>query len=290
MIVFKKTVAEAHRLLSSIYSEAAPRERTCHEWFQRFKSGDFDIEDQNGDGKKTIFEDSELEALLAEDSCQTQEELTKSMGVTQQAISKCPKAMCMIQKQENWVPYELKPRDVERRFFACDQLLQKLNRKGFLHRIVSGDKKWIHYDNSKRRRSWGMPGHAFTSTARPNIHGAKVMLCIWWDQLVMVYYELFEPSETISGNLYRTQLMRLSRALKENAYVSRPFKTYLETLKWEVLPYPSYSSDVSPSHYHLFQSMTHSLTHQHFCSYEEVKKWINSSIASKDASFFRDGI
>jgi len=38
--------------------------------------------------------------------------------------------MGMIQKQENWVPYELKPRDVERRFFICEiqfkiQLIQK---------------------------------------------------------------------------------------------------------------------------------------------------------------------
>ena len=30
-----------------------------------------------------------------------------------------------------------------------------------------------------------------------------------------VYYELLEPSETIIGDWYRTQLMRLSRLLKE---------------------------------------------------------------------------
>jgi len=41
--------------------------------------------------------------------------------------------MRMIQKQENWVPYELKPRDVERRFFTCEQLIQRQQRKGFLH-------------------------------------------------------------------------------------------------------------------------------------------------------------
>ena len=40
----------------------------------------------------------------------------------------------------------------------------------------------------------------------------------------------------------------------------------------------------------LFRSMIHGLAHQHFCSYEEVKKLIDSWIASKDISFFRDGI
>ncbi|KAG5309960.1 MOS1T transposase, partial [Pseudoatta argentina] len=36
--------------------------------------------------------------------------------------------------------------------------------------------------------------------------------------------------------------------------------------------------------------MTHGLADQHFWSYEEVKNWIDSWIASKDDQFFRRGI
>ena len=36
--------------------------------------------------------------------------------------------------------------------------------------------------------------------------------------------------------------------------------------------------------------MAHRLAHRHFSSYEEIKKWIDSWTASKDASFFRDSI
>lgn len=296
-------------MLSNTYGEAAISERTCREWFQRFKNGDFHVEDRHSGGREKVFEDAELEALLNEDSCQSQEELARSLGVTQQAISKRLKDMGMIQKQGNWVPYELKPRDVERRLFACEQLLERQRRKGFLHRIVTGDEKWVHYDNPKRRKSWGYPGHASTSTAKPNIHGSKVMLCIWWDQLGVVYYELLKPTETITGDRYRTQLMRLSRALKDkrpqynerhdkvilqhdNArpHVAKVVKTYLETLKWEVLPHPPYSPDVAPSDYHLFRSMAHGLADQHFRSYEEVRNWIDSWIASKDDQFFQRGI
>ena len=94
-----------------------------------------------------------------------------------------------------------------------------------------------------------MPRHASTSTVISKIHGAKAMLCIWWDQLGVMYYELFKSSENITGYRYRTQLMRLSRALMEkwpqyqdryaqvilqldNArpHVARPVKIYLETL------------------------------------------------------------
>ena len=141
--------------------------------------------------------------------------MAESLGVTQQAILKRLKAMGMIQKQENWVPYELKPRDVERRFFTCEQLLQRQNWKGFLHRIVTGDENSVHYDNSKHRKSWGMPGHASTSTAKPNNDDAKDMLCVMLNHLGAVYYELLEPIETITGDRYRTQLIRVSRALKK---------------------------------------------------------------------------
>jgi len=43
--------------------------------------------------------------------------------------------MGMIQKNKEIV----KPRDVERRFFTCEQLIQRQQRKGFLHRIMTGE-------------------------------------------------------------------------------------------------------------------------------------------------------
>ena len=65
-------------------------------------------------------------------------------------------------------------------------------------RIVTGDEKWIHYDNPKRRKSWVKPGEPSTSVAKPNIHGSKLLVCIWWDQKGVIYYELLKPHETVT--------------------------------------------------------------------------------------------
>nr|CDS28081.1 transposase [Hymenolepis microstoma] len=127
--------------------------------------------------------------VLSKDSCRhTQEEL--SVVISGQAISKRLKQLGMIEKEGYWVPHELKPRgDVERHLFACEQLVERQTRKGFLHRIVTGDET----------KSWGLSGgHTATSTPRPNVHGSKVMLCVWWHQLGVIYYELLKPSETIT--------------------------------------------------------------------------------------------
>ena len=101
----KKTAAESHNILVEVYGEHALAERTCQKCFARFKSADFGFEDEERPGQPTNFEDEELEALLDEDCCQTQEELAESLGVTQAAISKRLKAAGYIQKQGNWVPH-----------------------------------------------------------------------------------------------------------------------------------------------------------------------------------------
>jgi len=97
----------------------------------------------------------------------------------------------MIQKQGNWVPYELKPRNVERRFFTCEQLIQRQQKKGFF----ASDCDWrsgYSTTTPKKKKYYAKPGQllpsTLTSTPRLNIHGSKIMLCIWWDQKGLVYY------------------------------------------------------------------------------------------------------
>ena len=211
----KKTAAGSHRILVKVYGEHALAERTCQKWFAWFKSGDLGLEDEERPGQSKKFEDEELEALLDEDCCQTQEELAESLGVTRAAISKRLKAAWYIQKPGNCVLHELKPRDVERRFFMSEMLLERHKKKWFLHRVVTGDEKWIHYDNPKRKKSYVKPGQPAKTTSKPNIYGAKVMLSIFWDQKGVLYYELLKPGETINGGRYQTQAIRLNIAIAE---------------------------------------------------------------------------
>ena len=81
-----------------------------------------------------------------------------------------------------------------------------------------------------------------------------------------------------------------SAAWQRWPHVAKPVKTYLETLKWEVLLYPPYSSDIAPSDYYLFRSMAHGLADQQFHSSEDIEKWLDSWTASKDEHFYRNGI
>jgi len=154
----------------------------------------------------------------------------------------------------------------------------------------------------KAKKSWSKLGYAPTSTAKSNIHGSKPMLCIWWDQQGVMYYELLQFNETIIGDRYRLQLMgwalKEKRPQHEQRYKkvivqhdnARPHivKTCLETLKWEVLSHPVYSPDIAPSdttcsdRWHTAYSSRNSLGMKILKS--------ESSIVSKDADFFQRGI
>ena len=63
-----------HRLLVETYGEATLSERSCREWFHKFKNGEFDMEDKERSKRPKVYEDAELEALLDQDSSQTQGE------------------------------------------------------------------------------------------------------------------------------------------------------------------------------------------------------------------------
>nr|KAF6360048.1 hypothetical protein mMyoMyo1_011006 [Myotis myotis] len=131
------------------------------------------------------------------------------------------------------------------------------------------------------------------------------MLCIWWDQEGMVYYELLKPGETINTDHYRQQIINLNHALiikqpewarrhgkvillHDNApsHTSKPVKDTLKNLALEVLTHPVYSPDLAPSDYHLFRSMAHALSEQHFKTYEEVENWDSEWFASKQQKFY----
>lgn len=132
----------------------------------------------------------------------------------------------------------------------------------------------------------------------------KLMLCIQWSQLGVVFYELLQPTEKNTGDLCQTQLIRLNRALKEKLahYYSRLdkimllddnahsndtalVKTYLETINQEVLHHSPCSPQIALFDSHLFRWITHGLSDQRLTSYKDTKNWVDSWIQRMKGSF-----
>ncbi|GFW27921.1 mariner Mos1 transposase [Trichonephila clavipes] len=95
---------------------------------------------------------------------------------------------CHSSKVGRWVPHELTDRQQDNRKIVCEMLLARYKHNLYIHRIVTGDEKWIYFENLKRNRSYVDHGQPSKSTARPNRFGRKIMLCIFWVQEGPIYY------------------------------------------------------------------------------------------------------
>ncbi|GFV73594.1 mariner Mos1 transposase [Trichonephila clavipes] len=221
--------------------------------------------------------------------------LSQQLNVDQSIVFRRLKAMDKIIKVGGWVPHELTNRQQENRKIMCEMLFARYKRRSYLHRIVTGDEKWIYFENLTRNSPYVDRGQPSKSTAWPNRLGRTIMLCIFWNQDGPIFYELLKHGETINTDHYKQQFLNLNDALLEKceqckkrqhkmiflddntpSHCAKPTKDIVKELVWEPLAHAAYSPDLAPS----------ALADQRFTSYENVKSCLDDWLASKDRSFF----
>lgn len=300
-----KSVAEAHRALSQVFGGAALSESQCERWFQRFRDGDESVEDQKHGSRPQIIDNDALKEAIESDPSQTTRNLAEQFGCTHVTIENHLHAIGKTNRCGKWVPHQLSDDNKATRVTMAGILIRGAKNSGFFDSIVTSDEKWIQYDNTTRKRQWLHPGETPKPTPKPDIHGKKVMLCVWWNSKGLVYFEVLDSGQTVTADLYQGQLDRVNQALRrqgvdtastkflhDNArpHVAKITSQKIEELGWEVLPHPPYSPDLAPSDYHLFRSMQHSLAEKKFKNRDEIQIWVSNFFESQPVEFFKKGI
>ncbi|UYV71386.1 hypothetical protein LAZ67_8002914 [Cordylochernes scorpioides] len=207
-----------------VYSDHALSKSQCYRWFKKFQSGDFELDNEPHGKPPQKFEDAELQALLDEDSTQMQEKLAKQLQVSQGAVSLRLNSLGMTQKLSRWVPHE----------------------NGSTSAILRAKSRGACPDNFQNRR------------LGPIASEKKAMLCIWWDQTGVVYFELLKPGKMVNTSRYEQQMHSLREALNEKrpewrekhnnlilqhdnapAHNATVVKNTIKDLGWGLLPPPA---------------------------------------------------
>lgn len=302
-----QATASADRICAVYGPETVPI-RTVQRWFERFRNGDIDIEDKHRAGRPSTVDTDKILSLVDSNPHLTVREIGYLLDVSHGSVQLHLEKSGYVNRADVWVPHVLSERNLMDRINICALLQEKEKELPFLKRMITGDEKWIVYNNVTRHRSWSKASTEPNTVAKRGITPNKVMLCIWWDFKGVVYYELLPKNETINKEKYCQQLDNLKKSIAEkrpellnrrgvvfhhdNARPHTSLATCrrLHEFSWEVLPHPPYSPDIAPSDYHLFRSLQHSLRDKKFDTLEDVKTYLDEFLASKTKNFWNHGI
>jgi len=283
-----------------VYGEDVVSERMCQKWFAKFRSGEMNIEDASRSGRPVTTDVDQITALIDSDRQITVREIAARLKIGKSTVSEHLSKLQMIKKLDVWVPHDLTEKNRIDRISISDLLYKRNEYDPFLKRIVTGNEKWIIYNNVERKRSWSKRGGPALTTSKLDLHPKKVMLCIWWHWKGIVYYELLPGNEIVNSDKYCSQLDQLKIEIgkkcpelinrkgvvfhHDNARPHTSLQTCQKLLEfdWDVLSHPPYSPDITPSDYHLFRSLQNSVNDLNFASLELLKNYLNSFFVEKN--------
>ena len=138
--------------------------------------------------------------MLEQDLFLTTSEIAERLNSAQQIIFDHIRKIGLVWKYSRWVPYELSQKNLDDRVVICTFLLARNKIEPFLNRMITGDEKWITYNNIVRKRAYCEFGKP--STSKLNLTLNKRMLCIWWDIRGPIHYELLKPNKKLNSEKY----------------------------------------------------------------------------------------
>ena len=242
---------------------------------------------------RAVEVDSDLfETLIENHQRYTMQETADILKISKSSAENHLHQLSYVNCFDVWAPHKLSEENLLDLISTCDSLsLLKPNENvPFLKQTVTGDEKWILYNNVEWKRSWGKWNEPPPTTPKASLHPKEVMLCIWWDWKGVLYYELLPENQMINSNKYCSQLDQLKVALDEkrpelvnrkciifhqgNAkpHVSLMTRQKLLQLGWEILIQLPYSPDIATSDFHLFWALQNSLIGNKFNSLEDCKR------------------
>ncbi|XP_020298262.1 histone-lysine N-methyltransferase SETMAR-like [Pseudomyrmex gracilis] len=134
-----------------MYGASALSADTCERWFASFRSEKFNLQDAPRSGRPNSVDDNQLVATVKSDRHVTTREIAKRFGIHHtifiiQVMNRLEK-LGMVKKLDVWVPHELNDKNIMDRILVCESLLKQNSLDPFLKRIITGDKKWVVYNN-----------------------------------------------------------------------------------------------------------------------------------------------
>ncbi|GFV77007.1 histone-lysine N-methyltransferase SETMAR [Trichonephila clavipes] len=159
-----KNAVQARKKLTDVYGEGVLTVRQCQNWFAKFRSGNFVVEDEPRSGRPVEADKDAIKALVDANRRITTREIGLRLNLSNSTVYDHLKGLGLSSKLDVWVPHVLTERNLYRRIDVCDSLLKRHENDPFLKRIITGDEKG--HGAKKMNRLKPFPKPIFTKKKR----------------------------------------------------------------------------------------------------------------------------
>ena len=173
------------------------------------------LDDAPQSGRPVEVDSDQIETLTENNQRYTTREIADILKIPKSSVENHLHHLGYVNHFDLWVPHKLNERNLLDHISACNSLLKHNENILFLKQIVTGNEKWILYNNVEWKRSQGKQHEPPPTTPKAGLHPKTVMVCIWWDWKRVLYYEVLPENQTINSNKYCSQLDQLKVALDE---------------------------------------------------------------------------
>ena len=106
-------------------------------------------------GRPVEVDSDQIETLIENNQCYTTWEIANTLKIPKSSFGNHLYQLGYVHRFNVWVPHKLSEKNLLDRISTCDSLLKRNENVPFLKQIVTGDEKWILYNNVEWKRSWG---------------------------------------------------------------------------------------------------------------------------------------
>ena len=141
--------------ICAVYGEGAVTDGTCQKWSVKFRAGNFSLDNAPRSGRSVEVDSDRIETFIENNQCYTTQEIADILKISKSSTENHLHQLGYVNHFDVWVPHKLSEKNLLDHISAWNSLLKRNENVPFLKQIMTGDEKWLLYNNVERKRSWG---------------------------------------------------------------------------------------------------------------------------------------
>ncbi|GFW63960.1 histone-lysine N-methyltransferase SETMAR [Trichonephila clavipes] len=142
-----ENASQVAEIVNGVYGAVIVTANYVQFWFRRFRSDIFDVKDAPHSGRSVVENVNKITEIIKIDRHVSSRSIARELKIDHKTVLNHLRKDGFKKKLDVWVPQQLTPKNMMDQISFSEALVKRNKIDPFLKRMVTGDKKWVTYDN-----------------------------------------------------------------------------------------------------------------------------------------------